>query len=139
VAIVAGFVPALFNGQPNVRIHVGPNHRASGPDTLNRNESWITASATNPRVLVAVSQIIRPTGRGCATMVSSDGGNTWRDVTLPRQDDCFDPMVVAAPDGRLHILHTALAAPAAGQGAAGFGLRSDAPVRVFTSTDDGKT
>lgn len=128
--------PLAAGGQErrdSVRIHVSPNHRASGPDTLNRNESWIAASLTNPKVLVAVSQILRPASRGCATMVSSGGGNVWREVTLPRQDDCFDPMVVASPDGRMYILHTAMVPSAATPGGPeSLGLRRDAPVRVYS-------
>jgi hypothetical protein len=123
-------LPAALSAQ---RIDVGPNHRASGADTLGRNEGWIAASLTNPKVLVAVSHVAT---RGCGTMVSADGGNRWREVNLPRQDDCFDPMVVASPDGRMYILHTGRTPTAASSST---GQRMDAPVRVFTSSDDAKT
>lgn len=143
LGIALAVLPALASAQQartaDARIHVGPNHRASGADTLNRNEGWIAASLTNPKVLVAVSQAAAapPATRRCATMVSTDGGNLWREVTLPRSDDCFDPMVTAAPDGRLFILHTGLAQPTAQTSSTG--QRMDAPVRVFTSSDDAKS
>jgi hypothetical protein len=122
---------ARANG--DVRIHVGPNHRASGPDTLGRNEGWIAVSQTNPDVLVAVSHVAT---RGCGAVMSSDGGNLWRPVNLAKQEDCFDPMVIAADDGRLHILYTGRT-PTAPRSATG--QRQEAPVRIYTSTDDGKT
>ena len=142
IGVVLVVAPALVGAQQrsaDLRVHIGPNHRASGADTLNRNEGWIAASLTNPRVLVAVSQAGATGlgGRRCATMLSTDGGNLWREVTLARQDDCFDPMVAAAPDGRLYILHTSLTRPTAQ--ASITGQRAEAPVRVFTSADDGKT
>ncbi|MGH7467826.1 MAG: sialidase family protein [Longimicrobiales bacterium] len=140
LGMALALLPALASAQrADLRIQVGPNHRASAADTLNRNEGWIAASLTNPKVLVAVSHAAAtpPAGRRCATMVSADGGNLWREVTLPRQDDCFDPMVTAAPDGRLYILHTATTQPTAQTSTTG--QRADAPVRVFTSNDDGKT
>jgi hypothetical protein len=118
---------------PEARISIGPNHRASGADTLNRNEGWIAVSLTNPDVLVAVSHMAT---QGCTTMVSTDGGNRWRTVTLPRQNDCFDPMVTASPDGSIYILHTGRT-PTAPRSSTG--QRQEAPVRIFTSRDDAKT
>lgn len=125
--VLAGQTPA------EARISVGPNQRASGPDTLGRNEGWIAASLTNPKVLVAVSHIAT---QGCSTMVSTDGGNLWRTVTLAKQNDCFDPMVTASPDGAIYILHTGRTPTAPRSGT---GQRQEAPVRIFTSTDDAKT
>jgi hypothetical protein len=142
VALVA-FVSALMvpvavaaqgNGRvPAVRISVGPNHRASGADTLNRNEGWIAVSQSDPSVLVAVSHIAT---RGCATMLSTDGGSQWRDIMLPKQEDCFDPMVVSGIDGRLHVLHTGRTPTSP---TSSTGQRMDAPVRIHTSSDGGRT
>ncbi len=128
--------PVLLPAQQpatSVRVDVGPNHRASGADTLNRNEGWIAVSPTNPNTLVAVSH---EATRGCATMISNDGGNLWREAALSKQLDCFDPMVAAGPDGRLFVLHagrtpTAPTSPT--------GQRMEAPVRIYSSNDDGKT
>jgi hypothetical protein len=120
----------------DVRIDIGPNHRASAPDTFGRNEGWIAASLRNPGLLVAVSHISATAGRSCATMVSTDGGQLWREVTLSRANDCFDPMVAAGPDGRMYILHTGRT-PTAPRSATG--QRMEAPVRVYTSSDEGKT
>jgi hypothetical protein len=137
IALGFALLPAAAGAQSarssDVRIDIGPNHRASGADTLNRNEGWIAASLTNPKVLVAVSHAAT---RGCATMVSTDGGNLWREANLSRQTDCFDPMVTAAPDGRLYILHTGRT-PTSPRSSTG--QRQEAPVRIYTSSDDAKT
>lgn len=125
--------PAAGQQPGTVTIHVGPNHRASGPDTLGRNEGWIAVSQADPKVLVAVSHIAT---RGCATTVSLDGGNRWNAVDLPKQEDCFDPMVIAGAEGRMHILHTGRTATAPRSGT---GQRQEAPVRIFTSTDGART
>jgi peptidyl-prolyl cis-trans isomerase A (cyclophilin A) len=131
---IAAFPHATHAQAPaEARISIGPNQRASGADTLNRNEGWIAASLTNPNVLVAVSHMAT---QGCTTMVSTDGGNLWRTVTLPKQNDCFDPMVTASPDGSIYILHTGRTPTSPRSGT---GQRQEAPVRIFTSTDDAKT
>ena len=97
-------------------LHVAvANLRVSANTTSgSRNECWLTASATNRNFLVAVSQSSPdnagdPGGpRRCMTAISRNGGETWRGG-LPKQDDgAFDPMTVAAPDGRVSYMQGVL-------------------------------
>lgn len=124
---------AQRGGANPARVSVGPNHPASARDTSWLNEGWIAASATNPNTLVGVYM----NGRGgCATTFSNDGGNLWTESMLPKANECFDPMVTAGPGGRIYILHTGTRVTSRSSPT---GQLQDAPVRIFSSSDEGKT
>jgi hypothetical protein len=128
------------------RIVVGPNLRASAnTDSGGRNECWITASPTKPTFLVGVSQTsvggsLTAGPRQCATTISRNGGQTWREIGLPKQEQgCFDPMAVSASDGRVYVMQAQL-----GQnfGVGGLGVsveRREGTIRIYSTTDEGKT
>ena len=107
---VAAPAPARQDRRPtgDPRFVVGPNLRASANASGgNRNESWIATNPRNPDFVIGVSQI-GPTGAPleCTTMLSRNGGRTWRETRLPGQETgCFDPMVLATRDGRIYVLH----------------------------------
>jgi hypothetical protein len=124
----------------NRQIVVGPNHRASGDDTLSRNEGWISPSLKDPRVIVAAVQ----GPPGCHAMLSRDAGQVWQELNLPLLDDCFDPMTASATNGALYVLAGGRTVPGAadGRGGAANAITSQIalqPVRVYTSFDNGKT
>lgn len=116
---------------PQSVVIVGPGVRASANHTGgDRNEPWVAASPTNPEFLVGVSQI-GPTGSPlrCTTLLSRTGGDSWREITLPGQEDgCFDPLVIFARSGRLIVMHTLV-------------RRGDsAPtIRIWSSEDEART
>ena len=125
-----------------LHVAVGPNLRVSANTTSgSRNECWLTASATNRNFLVAVSQSSpdnagNPGGpRRCMTAISRNGGETWREIMLPKQDDgAFDPMTVAAPDGRVYVMQGVLGLNAG----VGGGTRREGTIRVWSTTDEGR-
>lgn len=131
------FIPLLsvpLQAQPDLRdvtIHVGPNHRASPPDSAERNEGWIAASLRDPNILLAASH----KSPGCGAMISRDAGNIWENLSLPRLEDCFDPMTASSSDGVLYILSTGRSVPESQSG----GRPSSAPIRIYSSVDSGKT
>ena len=132
---------------------VGPNLRASNNVKKGgRNECWISASRTKANFLVGVSQttstpnaddadqwVAELTGRRCATFISKNGGQTWREVPLPKQAaGCFDTMTASAPDGRIYVSQ-----PTVGQN---FGLGAESTtqpakgtIRIYSTADEGKT
>lgn len=128
----------------SARIFIGPNHRASGDDTLQRNEGWISPSLKDPHVIVAAVQ----GPPGCHAMLSKDAGQEWSELRLPLLDDCFDPMSAASSNGTLYVLTGGRTVPNEGAGRGGRGaeaytgigsLIAFQPVRVYSSTDGGKT
>ncbi len=129
-------------GEP--RFVVGPNLRASANAAGgNRNEAWIATSPRNPDFVIGVSQI-GPTGAPleCATMLSRNGGRTWRETRLPGQETgCFDPMVLATRDGRVYVLHALMLqrGPSEGRPAAPPRRLPDRTIRVWSSDDEGVT
>ena len=142
--LAAGVLLAIATGaaQEKARasgpVVVGPNIRASANTTSgSRNECWITASPTDPTFLIAMSQTSTDSSgvggtRGCATMISRNGGQTWREIRLPKEGEgCFDPMTVAAADGRIYVMHP-ISSRTPGTGGKG-GLR------FWSTTDAGKT
>lgn len=127
---------------------VGPNLRASANVKEGfRNECWIAASPKSPDLLVGVAQTApseesRGTGgRACATMVSHNGGQTWREVPLPKAGPGdFDPMVVAGPDGQMYVMFAFIGRPPAdGDPQSSLGRRRDGVIRVWRTTDQGRT
>src|SRR5262249_33908742 len=127
--------PPVASPPSVARIHVGPNHRASADDTLSRNEGWLAASQKTPGLLVAASH----KAPGCGVTLSRDGGQLWEEVRLPQIDDCFDPMTGSSADGVLYMLSTARNAPTPRPGAGGIAQRADAPIRIYSTIDGGKT
>jgi hypothetical protein len=127
----------------DLNVSVGPNLRVSANTASgSRNECWIAASASAPQFLVAVSQSSAgnaeaTTGpRRCMTAISRNSGETWREVTLPKQDEgAFDPMTVAGVDGRVYVMQGVL-----GQNAAGVsgGARREGTIRVWSTADEGR-
>jgi hypothetical protein len=122
----------------SAKILVGPNLRASSNETAeagDRNECWISASRTVPGFLVGVSQTFGA-GRNCVTLISRNGGQTWRevDVSLP-QGGCFDTMTAAAPDGRIYVMQPMIGT--------NFGFGPSAlekgEIRMYSTADQGKT
>jgi hypothetical protein len=128
----------------DVSVSVDPNLRVSANTASgSRNECWIAASVSNPQFLVAVSQSApgnaeAATGpRRCMTAISRNSGETWREVTLPKQDEgAFDPMAVAGVDGRVYVMQGVL-----GQNAPGIagGARREGTIRVWSTADQGRT
>ena len=130
---------------PAPSITIGPNLRTSGNVASgSRNECWISASPSNPQFLIAVAQATQGESlaggpRRCTTMVSRNGGQTWREVRLPDQvDGAFDPMTAVGPDGRVYVMHTLLGANA-GAGLADGSSRREGTIRIWSTTDDGLT
>jgi len=145
--VLAVAVPhgAQDRSAPDARPHIviGPNLRVSSNTTSgSRNECWIAASARNPNFLVAVSQASSdnsPTTTGprrCATAISRNAGETWREITLPKQDDgAFDPMVTSGPDGRMYVLQGVLGRSVPGTSAGG---PREGTIRVWSTPDEGR-
>jgi hypothetical protein len=128
--------------RPGPRVVVGPNLRVSANTASgNRNECWIAASPANRRFLVAVSQSAPENAAGavggprrCMTAISRNGGETWREITLPKQEDgAFDPMAVAGTDGRIYVMQAVLTAPPGGGSA-----RREGTIRVWSTADEGR-
>lgn len=133
VALITGRL-AGQERRPDTVIEVGPNHLVSVPSPgKGRNEVWVAASRKDPRTFVAVFHADVP--GGCESMVSNDGGQRWRRVVLPEEGDCYDPTVVAGANGRFYIAYAAWKVPAP----AGVSAGVSAPIRVYTSLDDGAT
>ena len=133
---------------PGPAVVVGPNLRASANVKEGfRNECWIAASAKSPNVLVGVAQTApseesRGTGgRACATMVSRNGGQTWREVNLPKAAaGDFDPMVVSGPNGEMYVMFAFIGRPPSdGDPMASLGRRRDGVIRVWRTLDEGRT
>ncbi len=114
-------------------IHIGPNLRVSALDgpAGERNEGWITASLTDPDVLVGTSHITL--SGGCLIYTSTDRGAQWKETQLSRSERCFDMMTAAGPNGRLYTLHAGI------EGTVASAQVSNAPLGVWRSTDSGKT
>jgi len=128
------------------RVLAGPNLRASSNTTTgSRNEMWISVSPVNPQFMVGVAQAaVDGSGtsgpRRCATTISRSGGQTWREIALPEQEDgCFDPMTAFAADGRLYVMHTQMGRNM-GAGIASADLsRREGTIRVWATSDEGRT
>jgi hypothetical protein len=152
VFILGPMAAAQQNTGTSPKILVGPNIRASSNDTAakgGRNECWISASRTDPKFLIGVSQTsagpnadVLDAGamRNCATMISRSGGQSWREVNLPNAPTvgCFDIMTASAPDGRIYVSEPVIGANF------GLGLGSSAStakgsIKMFSTTDEGKT
>lgn len=128
------------------RFSVGPNLRASANlASGGRNECWVSVSPTNGRFIAAVAQASADNlgttigTRRCSTSISRNGGRTWREVTLPGQEDgCFDPMTAFDAEGRLYVLHTMMGRNM-GADIAGGSERREGSIRVWSTTDEGRT
>jgi hypothetical protein len=115
------FARAQKGSDSGAKILVGPNLRVALDD---RNECWIAASKTDPKFLVATSHVAP---RGCGTVISRSGGQTWRDVSLPQMvPDCFDIMTTGSLDGRVYVSF-----PGGGNGKSW--------IRVYSTKDQGRT
>ena len=149
LALVSGVAALAGPGEEPgkaARIVIGPNLRASANATEGgRNECWITASPTNPKLLIAASHASQGRGAGpsgprrCATMISRNGGQTWRDITLPKEDEgCFDPMTAAAADGRMYLLHT-MSGRNFGEALGRSSPRRKGTIRIYSTEDQGRS
>lgn len=143
------FLPITDAQQETAHVLVGPNLRASNNVKKGgRNECWISASRTNADFLVGASQTtptpnadetLDLTERRCATYISKNGGQTWREVPLPKQSvGCFDTMTASAPDGRIYVSQ-----PMLGQN---LGVEAQntlqlpkGSIRIYSTADEGKT
>ncbi len=145
IVLAVGLSPAGQDASRNAaHVAVGPNLRVSANTTSgSRNECWIAASPANKQFLVAVSQMSADNAgtaagpRRCMTAISRNGGQTWREITLPKQDDgAFDPMAIAGIDGRVYVMQGVLGQNAniSAQG----GSRREGTIRVWSTTDEGK-
>ena len=130
------------------RILIGPNLRAS--DNVRkggRNECWISASQTKTNVLVVVCQATPSpndddqdpgTPRGCTTILSRNGGQTWHETALPKQEmGCFDTMTVSAPDGRIYVSQPMIGHDL-GDGLETASTLTKSTIRIYTTTDGGQ-
>jgi hypothetical protein len=135
---------------PAATILPGPNLRASANLREGfRNESWIAASLKSPNLLIGVSQTAPSEesrgmpGRACATMVSRNGGQTWREAVLPKAGPGdFDPMVVAGPDGQMYVMYVLIGRPpevADADPASRLGRRREGVIKVWATADEGRT
>ena len=133
------------------RVVIGPNLRAS--DNVKeggRNECWISASRTNPNLLVGVSQNTTTpnadqTGAGseprmCTTLISKNGGQTWREILLPKQaKGCFDTMTASAPDGRIYVSQPLMGRNFGLDDMSGSSGRAEGAIHIYSTPDEGKT
>ncbi len=125
--------------RPDVTIEAGPNHIASVPrPDKSRNEVWVAASRKDPDTFVAVFHASSGALKvdGCESMVSKDGGQTWRRFNLEKENDCFDPMVVSGANGQFYVSYSVWSAP---NPELGNWRGVSAPIRIYTSLDDGNT
>ncbi len=131
------FATAPASHAEEAHIHVGPNHVVSvpRPDGI-RNEVWAAASRKQPGTIVAVFHAGFITSRACENMITHDGGQRWQPVKLPKQEDCFDPMIVSGADGQFYISYSAYEIPPP---PAGVARASSAPIKIYTSLDDGRS
>lgn len=131
------------------KILVGPNLRAS--DNVRkggRNECWIAASQISPSFLVGVSQSTKGPNsdefevdapRLCTTLISRNGGQTWREISLPKQEaGCFDTMAVSSPDGRVYVSQPMIGRNF-GLGMENAALLSKSTIRIYSTLDEGKS
>lgn len=145
VTLTAGHLAAQQGPPPasSPYISIGPNIRTSANTSSgSRNECWITAGQTNPQFLIAVAQTSAGenlgSGRACTTMISRNGGQTWREVRLPKQEiGAFDPMTAIGPDGRIYVMHAVIGADMAAL--AGPSARSRSTIMIWSTTNDGLT
>jgi hypothetical protein len=108
-------------------------------------EPWVDVNPTNPDNIVATWQQDRwfdGGSRGLVAGVSTNGGNSWREVVIPKLSSCSgnasylrasDPWLSFAPNGDLY--HISLSANG-GITAAGF---PNSAILVSKSTDGGST
>jgi hypothetical protein len=128
---------------------VGPNLRVSSNVKEGfRNECWVAASLKSPDFLVGVAQTAPSEesrgqgGRACATMISRNGGQTWREVSLPKAGTGdFDPMVVAGPDGQMYVMYALIGRPPGSDAdpMSSLGRRRDGIIRVWRTANEGRT
>lgn len=114
----------------------------SGTVTLNSEvEPYVAVDPTNPRHIVGVWQQDRwdnGGARGIVAGVSTDGGNTWSDVTLPGSSvvsggnvlRISDPWVSIGPDGTVYASYLEVNDP---------DVANPAGLFISTSTDGGYT
>lgn len=129
------------------QILVGPNVRASANTTTGgRNECWLVAGPKSPRFLIGVAQAtpgdnLSGGPRRCSTMISRNGGQTWREIPLPKQaDGAFDPMVTAAADGRVYLMHAMIGGAAGAMlGMTESGQQRQGTIQIWSTTDEGRT
>lgn len=128
------------------KIVVGANLRASSNTTSGgRNEMWLSVSPVNPSFMIGVAQASvggSETGgpRRCTTTISRSGGQTWREVALPEQEEgCFDPMTAFAADGRLYVMHTIMGRNMGSGVAPPDAQRRDGLIRIWATSDEGRT
>jgi len=146
VALTAGHVAAqqAATAPSSPHISIGPNIRTSeNISSGSRNECWITAGQTNPQFLIAVAQSAAGenlgSGRTSTTMISRNGGQTWREIRLPKQEvGAFDPMTAIGPDGRIYVMHALIGADM-GPNLAGTTARSRSTIMIWSTTNDGLT
>ncbi|MBE3144096.1 MAG: hypothetical protein IMZ61_09270, partial [Planctomycetes bacterium] len=137
---------AIQNPSSNSTVVVGPNLRASANLTEGtRNECWIAASLTSPRFLVGVAQTAPSEevrgmgGRACAAMISRNGGQTWREIVLPKAGaGDFDPMAVAGPEGQMYVMYGFIGRPPGTDTdpMSSLGRRQAGVIRVWATTDE---
>lgn len=122
-------------------VAIGPNLRLTAGEF---NEPWIAASPTDPEFLIAVSQVGAITSaepeRHAATLISRDGGRTWRQIELPGYEaGAFDPMVVSGPDGRMYVLQALIGRNFASIGLGENATRREGTIRIWSTADEGRT
>ena len=144
IITAAAQAPSPSAGVVGPHLVVGPNIRVSAADAKDwRNECWLAASTKSP-FLVAVSQrsmtdALAAVDMPCMTAVSRNGGQTWREVSLPKQEDGFDPMAVAGPDGRIYVMQGLLGRNAGMEGMGILPTHERGAIRIWSTTDEGHT
>ena len=103
---------ALFGGGDEFRVTAGGNLPVN-QDTASvaaHNSPTITRSPTSPNTLAVAGRIDRPQ-LAAALHVSTDGGRSWADVTLPLppgEQSVFSPDVAFDAKGTLYALFTSV-------------------------------
>ena len=146
VALTAGGVYTLLTSETEGRprtARLGGNlpvdDRALDPLSQGvRNSPALAANPRDARNLVVANRVDAPEF-GCDLHVSTDGGASWRQASLPappagpeRETQCFSPDAAFGADGRLYVAFTSFGT------VPGSGTVPDA-VWVATSDDGGST
>jgi hypothetical protein len=83
------------------QIVVGPNIRVGGDSLVPYVEQTLAVSPVDPRIMIGVSMRVDRDAIRSVAVVSRDGGQHWREVSVP---GCgFDPWVTFAPSGEAFV------------------------------------
>ncbi|HEX2119533.1 MAG TPA: sialidase family protein, partial [Acidimicrobiales bacterium] len=119
----------LRSGPPELRPGDPSFVNADRPGINAHNSPVVAASGGSPPIIALADRIDTPRF-SCSISVSTTGGATWRQLSMPLPADapnCHQPDVAFSRDGRLLVLFTAT------------GGRFNQPVGVWLQRFDGET